>query len=123
MPASTNARCACAACLRSRRLPCWAQLPARQCSMLPAALYGALLLLTLLLVVAGHAQSPADSQTGDRSAQVLDGVIIGNAWGVGKSIKITGTVKAGAISFGGDVIVQGTVEGDVAAIGGSVIQL
>ena len=42
---------------------------------------------------------------------------------LGRSIKITGTVKNGAIALGGDVIVQGTVEGDVAAIGGSVIQL
>ena len=45
------------------------------------------------------------------------------AYGLGRSIKITGTVKNGAIALGGDVIVQGTVEGDVAAIGGSVIQL
>jgi len=41
---------------------------------------------------------------------------------MGESIRITGTVKEGAIAFGGDVIVEGTVEGDVAAIGGSVIQ-
>jgi hypothetical protein len=41
---------------------------------------------------------------------------------MGQSIKITGTVKEGAMSFGGDVIVEGIVEGDVAAIGGSVIQ-
>jgi hypothetical protein len=41
---------------------------------------------------------------------------------MGQSIRITGTVKEGAIAFGGDVIVEGTVDGDVAAIGGSVIQ-
>ena len=41
---------------------------------------------------------------------------------MGESIRITGTVKEGAIAFGGDVIVEGTVEGDVAAIGGSVLQ-
>lgn len=41
---------------------------------------------------------------------------------MGQSIRITGTVKEGAIAFGGDVIVEGTVEGDVASIGGSVVQ-
>ena len=41
---------------------------------------------------------------------------------MGQSIRITGTVKEGAIAFGGDVIVEGTVEGDVASIGGSVMQ-
>jgi hypothetical protein len=42
---------------------------------------------------------------------------------MGKTIRITGTVKQGAIACGGDVIVAGTVEGDVASIGGSVVQL
>ena len=84
---------------------------------------GALVLLLLLTVVASRAQAPADSQTGDKNAQVLDGVINSNAYGIGKSIRINGTVKEGAIAFGGDVIVQGIVNGDVAAIGGSVIQL
>lgn len=41
---------------------------------------------------------------------------------MGQSIRITGTVKEGAIAFGGDVIVEGIVEGDVASIGGSVVQ-
>lgn len=82
---------------------------------------GALLSLLLMTVVAGSAQVAAD--LGDKSAQELNGVITGNAYGFGKSIKINGTVTEGAIAFGGDVIVQGTVEGDVAAIGGSVIQL
>jgi hypothetical protein len=54
---------------------------------------------------------------------VVDGVSDNMAYGIGRSIKITGTVKNGAIALGGDVIVQGTVEGDVASIGGSVIQL
>jgi hypothetical protein len=55
----------------------------------------------------------------------VDGISDTMAYGLGRSIKITGTVKngAGAIALGGDVIVQGTVDGDVAAIGGSVIQL
>ena len=82
---------------------------------------GILLSLLLLTVAAGSAQVTGD--LGDKSAQDLNGVITGNAYGVGKSIKINGTVTEGAIAFGGDVIVQGTVEGDVAAIGGSVIQL
>ena len=84
---------------------------------------GAVMLLVLLTVVASRAQSSADPATDAKKIQVVEGVIDGNAYGVGKSMKITGTVKQGAIAFGGDVIVQGTVMGDVAAIGGSVIQL
>ena len=84
---------------------------------------GALIFLLLLSVSALRAQALPDSLAGDKSAQVLEGVIAGNAYGLGQSIRINGTVKEGAIAFGGDVIVQGTVEGDVAAIGGSVIQL
>jgi hypothetical protein len=84
---------------------------------------GALVLLFLLTVVAIRAQAPADLHTDDKNLQVLDGVIGSNAYGIGKSIRVNGTVKEGAIAFGGDVIVQGVVDGDVAAIGGSVIQL
>lgn len=83
----------------------------------------AVVLLLLLTVVAIRAQAPADLQADDKNLQVLDGVIGSNAYGIGKSIRINGTVKEGAIAFGGDVIVQGVVDGDVAAIGGSVIQL
>ena len=54
---------------------------------------------------------------------VVDGVSDTMAYAVGRSLRINGTVKNGAISLGGDVIVQGIVEGDVASIGGSVIQL
>lgn len=82
------------------------------------------LLLILLVVMLGAAQaqtatepSPADNP------QVVDGVSDAMAYSVGRSLKITGTVKNGAIALGGDVIVQGIVEGDVAAIGGSVIQM
>ena len=84
---------------------------------------GVLIFFLLLMVVASRAQVASDTTMGDKSAQVLEGVTTGNVYGVGKSIKINGSVKEGAIAFGGDVIVQGTVEGDVAAIGGSVIQL
>ena len=83
----------------------------------------ALVLLLLLTVVAIRAQAADDSQTGDKNAQVFEGVIKSDVYGVGKSIRINGTVTEGAIAFGGDVIVQGIVNGDVAAIGGSVIQL
>src|SRR5258708_7541830 len=83
----------------------------------------ALVLLLFLTVVAIRAQAPIDSAPTDKDALVLEGVVDSNAYGVGKSIRVNGSVKEGAISFGGDVIVQGVVEGDVAAIGGSVIQL
>lgn len=54
---------------------------------------------------------------------VVEGVSDTMAYSVGRSLRINGTVKNGAIALGGDVIVQGIVEGDVAAVGGSVIQL
>ena len=58
----------------------------------------------------------------DPHARVIDGVVNNTVFGLGQSIRITGSVKEGAIAFGGDVIVEGSVDGDVAAIGGSVIQ-
>jgi len=58
----------------------------------------------------------------DPNARVIEGVNNTTVFGMGQSIRITGTVKEGAMAFGGDVIVEGTVEGDVASIGGSVIQ-
>jgi hypothetical protein len=76
----------------------------------------------LLLLAITPAQVVTDSKTGEE-VYVIAGNTDAMAYGVGRSIKITGTVKDGAIALGGDVIVQGTVEGDVAAIGGSVIQL
>lgn len=76
----------------------------------------ALLLWALLLVGVASAQPAADEIV------VINGTNDGTVFGLGNSIKITGTVKQGAIALGGDVIVEGVVEGDVAAIGGSVIQ-
>ena len=76
----------------------------------------------LLLMAAVFAQTTKDDHPADPQARVIDGVVNTTVFGMGQSIKITGTVKEGAMSFGGDVIVEGTVEGDVAAIGGSVIQ-
>src|SRR5215831_9029572 len=90
----------------------------RSARVLPRAL--GLLCFFLVAVIAGRAQAPKDSSPD--SAQVFEGIINDNVYGVSKSIKINGTVKEGAIAFGGDVIVEGTVEGDVAAIGGSVVQ-
>lgn len=77
----------------------------------------ALFVWVLLLVGAASAQSAA----GDKIV-IVDGTNEATVFGVGNSIRITGTVKQGAMSLGGDVIVEGVVEGDVAAIGGSVIQ-
>ncbi len=74
----------------------------------------------LLMVIAIQAQVAVSS---DADTCVIEGVSETNAYGLGRSIRINGTVKEGAIAIGGDVIVQGVVEGDVAAFGGSVIQL
>jgi hypothetical protein len=81
-------------------------------------LFGAL----LVCIVVVQAQAVPDEHPGDPGARVIDGVVNNTVFGLGQSIRITGTVKEGAIAFGGDVIVEGSVEGDVAAIGGSVIQ-
>ena len=80
-----------------------------------------LLILFLSVFVSIRAQGATDPMIDE--PYVVDGVSDTMAYGLGRSIKITGTVKNGAIALGGDVIVQGTVEGDVASIGGSVIQL
>jgi hypothetical protein len=64
----------------------------------------------------------ASAQSGHEDVVVIEGVNEGTVFGLGKSIRITGTVKHGAMGLGGDVIVEGVVEGDVATIGGSVIQ-
>src|SRR5215510_3233195 len=77
----------------------------------------AMLVWVLLLFCAASAQGASDDKT-----IVVEGTNEGTVFGVGQSVRITGTVKKGAMSFGGDVIVEGTVEGDVATIGGSVIQ-
>lgn len=82
----------------------------------------ALLAALLLLVIAVVAQPATPEHPGDPQARVIDGVSNTTVFGMGQSIRITGTVKEGALAFGGDVIVEGEVDGDVAAIGGSVIQ-
>ena len=82
-------------------------------------LFAMLMWVLLLFGVA----SVASAQNGhEENVVVVDGVNEGTVFGLGKSIRITGTVKHGAMGLGGDVIVEGVVEGDVATIGGSVIQ-
>jgi len=81
----------------------------------------AVLVLLISLGIASGQAVPEPSP-GEGQARVIDGVTNGTVFGIRESIRITGTVKDGAIAFGGDVIVEGTVDGDVAAIGGSVIQ-
>jgi len=101
--------------LQQRRDPCLPRLASRA---------GTLLFSVLLIFVAIDTQVASAAQSTD-DPYVVDGISDTMAYGLGRSIKIIGTVKngAGAIALGGDVIVQGTVDGDVAAIGGSVIQL
>lgn len=77
----------------------------------------AMLVWVLLLVGVASAQSASDEKV-----VLIEGVNDSTVFGLGNSIKITGTVKQGAMALGGDVIVEGDVEGDVATIGGSVIQ-
>ena len=81
------------------------------------------LVLTVVLFLSGvvYAQS-SNSVSANDDVVVVDGVNDSTVFGMGRSLKITGTVKQGALAFGGDIIVEGTVEGDVATIGGSVIQ-
>jgi hypothetical protein len=82
------------------------------------ALLGAL----LVWMAVAQAQVATDDHPTDPQARVIDGASNTTVFGLGQSIRITGSVKEGAIAFGGDVIVEGSVDGDVAAIGGSVIQ-
>jgi hypothetical protein len=82
----------------------------------------ALVAAILVCMIVVQAQATSDDHPGDPQAKVIDGVVSTTVFGLGQSIRITGSVKDGAIAFGGDVIVEGSVDGDVAAIGGSVIQ-
>ncbi|HYE64890.1 MAG TPA: polymer-forming cytoskeletal protein [Pyrinomonadaceae bacterium] len=95
------------------------------CSSITRILWkaGVALSALLLALVAAHARVVSDSSDqGDKAPLVVEGVSECDVFGIGRSVRVVGTVKHGAISFGGDVIVEGRVEGDVAAIGGSVIQ-
>jgi hypothetical protein len=81
----------------------------------------AVVFLSLLTVLAIQAQEKAKEHPDDPAALVIAGNNDGTVFGMGRSLKITGTVH-GAIAFGGDVFVEGTIEGDVAAVGGSIVQ-
>src|SRR6185503_14587433 len=81
----------------------------------------AVALLPLLAVGAIMAQEKPDQPADDPAALVIAENNPGTVFGMGRSLKITGTVH-GAIAFGGDVFVEGTVVGDVASVGGSIIQ-
>jgi hypothetical protein len=84
--------------------------------------YFFLLPFAFLLFGSVASAQPVPVPPNDPNARVIEGVNTTTVFGMGQSIRITGSVKEGAIAFGGDVIVEGTVEGDVASIGGSVIQ-
>jgi hypothetical protein len=79
------------------------------------------LMVLFWVVMAGAAFAQGGTGTTGDTAVEISGANEGTVFGMGHSIRITGTVKQGAMAFGGDVIVEGTVEGDVATIGGSVV--
>lgn len=83
-------------------------------------------LVLLVAVVGVHAQSETQREMqrsmDDPEALVVEGLEMGDVFGLGRSVIVRGTIKHGAMALGGDVVVEGTVEGDVATIGGSVIQ-
>lgn len=89
---------------------------------LPTLRVFALIAWVLLLGSLVHAQNSTTDNHGEEVV-LVSGVTDSTVFGMGQSVRITGTVKQGAMALGGDVIVEGVVEGDVAAIGGSVIQL
>lgn len=81
-----------------------------------------LALFVWLLVLMGAVYAQGSGTPAAEKEVLVNGVTDSTVFGVGSSVRVTGTVKQGAMSFGGDVIVEGVVEGDVAAIGGDVIQ-
>ncbi|HEX5706398.1 MAG TPA: polymer-forming cytoskeletal protein [Pyrinomonadaceae bacterium] len=69
------------------------------------------------------AETPSNAATPASADElVVEGEQTSDVFGVGRSVRVRGTVKHGVLAFGGDVIVEGRVEGDVAAVGGSVVQ-
>ena len=77
---------------------------------------------TLVLILSGAVFAQSSNSEPSSDEVLVEGVNDSTVFGLGRSLRITGTVKQGALAFGGDIIVEGTVEGDVATIGGSVIQ-
>jgi hypothetical protein len=100
-----------------------------------AAAFMLLLLAAVVASAQGEAPAPTQSAPAQTVSQalhqalahrtdemVVDGEQAGDVFGIGRSVRVRGTVKQGVIAFGGDVIVEGRVEGDVATVGGSVSQ-
>jgi hypothetical protein len=98
-------------------------LSAGKLSVTNSSIYRLGFVFTVVLILTGavYAQSTNSEPVND-DVVVVEGVNDSTVFGLGRSLRITGTVKQGALAFGGDIIVEGTVEGDVATIGGSVIQ-
>jgi hypothetical protein len=87
--------------------------------------YATLLFIFFVTVLAVHAQTPPPSSAAradEPEAVIIEGVREGDVFGLGRSVRVVGTVKLGVVALGGDVIVEGRVEGDVATVGGNVIQ-
>src|SRR5260370_7740225 len=74
----------------------------------------------LLWIMAVQAQPAGDTHPGDPQARVIEGVSNTTVFGLGQSIRITGSVKEGAMPFGRDVIVECSVNGAVPATRASV---
>src|SRR5688572_11093680 len=66
----------------------------------PVSLVAFVIAAIFLVFPFANGQTPAVSPT-DPNARVIEGVINGTVFGMGQSIRITGTVKEGAIAFGG----------------------
>src|SRR2546427_12488371 len=73
-----------------------------------------------ILVMAASAQPTSSEHPGDPQARVIDGRSKTTVFGMGQSIRITGTAKEGASAFRGDGGFEGHGAGSVAAGGGSV---
>src|SRR5215213_8153469 len=76
---------------------------------------------TFVLIIppaAARAQSAPTPAPSAADEVVVDGSYASDVFGLGRTVRVRGEVKNGALSFGGDVIVEGRVEGDVAAFGG-----
>ncbi|HVF56358.1 MAG TPA: polymer-forming cytoskeletal protein [Pyrinomonadaceae bacterium] len=85
----------------------------------------ALLLFGFAIAVCAQSGTSPAAETytpGGADEVVVGGNYASDVFGLGRSVRVRGSVRHGVIAFGGDVIVEGRVEGDVASIGGSVIQ-
>ena len=97
--------------------------PARASNALAASL------LLLVAAAAASAQDPAQTPAAHPPGAaagaaeiVVEGEQASDVFGLGRTVRVRGSVKHGVMAFGADVIVEGRVEGDVATVGGSVYQ-